>query len=91
MGTVLGIERLIDEYPELVRGNRTGVVTNYTMTDSRLIPVIDRLIRAFGRDIVKLFGPEHGVMAAAVEGESVGARMDEHNIRISGQIPAKFR
>ncbi|PSR30072.1 MAG: DUF1343 domain-containing protein [Sulfobacillus benefaciens] len=79
MGTVLGIERLIDEYPELVRGNRTGVVTNYTMTDSRLIPVIDRLIRAFGRDIVKLFGPEHGVMAAAVEGESVGARMDEHS------------
>ncbi len=77
--TVLGIDRLISEYPEKVRGNRTGVVTNYAMTDNQLVPVIDRLIAAFRENIVKLFGPEHGVMSAAVEGQKISDRKDAHS------------
>ncbi len=79
MKTVLGIERLIHEYPDLVKGKKNGIVTNYTMTDGQLVPVIDLLMNTFGKDIVKLFGPEHGVMGAAVEGESVPAQRDMHS------------
>lgn len=72
----LGIDRLINEYPSWVKGNRTGVVTNYAMTDSHLHPVIDRLIQVFGSNIVKLFGPEHGIRTASPEGEHISSEQD---------------
>ncbi|WP_020375692.1 exo-beta-N-acetylmuramidase NamZ family protein [Sulfobacillus thermosulfidooxidans] len=75
----LGIDRLINEYPSRVKGNRTGVVTNYAMTDSHLHPVIDRLIQVFGSNIVKLFGPEHGIRTASPEGEHISSEQDVHS------------
>ncbi|WP_053960180.1 exo-beta-N-acetylmuramidase NamZ family protein [Sulfobacillus thermosulfidooxidans] len=75
----LGIDRLISEYPSWVTGSRSGVVTNYAMTDGQLNPVIDRLIQVFGSNIVKLFGPEHGIRTASPEGEHIDSEVDAHS------------
>ncbi len=75
----LGIERLLEAERHHVAGRKAAVVTNYTMCDGQLAPVIDRLQNAFPAEIAALFGPEHGVRSEAREGESVESGTDEHS------------
>lgn len=83
----LGIEELLNNRRELLNGKRVGLVSNYTVTDSELRPVI-RLLAEGGAvasgsqgqaswKLTKLFGPEHGVKNSAKEGEHVTTDVDE--------------
>lgn len=78
MRVKLGIEVALEHLPPVLDGARIGLVTNYTATDSRLVPTIDRFWRHPGLRLTTLFGPEHGVRGSAREGEAVGYAVDGH-------------
>jgi uncharacterized protein YbbC (DUF1343 family) len=73
-----GIEVLLAQKRDLLRGRRVGFVGNYTVTDSHLCPVIDLLWDSHEWRLSVLFGPEHGVKNAAREGERVTSEIDAH-------------
>ena len=75
----LGIDVLLTQERHLIAQKRLALVSNYTMTDARLIPVIDRLQAARNAHLVRLFGPEHGVLNASREGEPVKTGIDAHS------------
>ncbi|MCL6452266.1 MAG: DUF1343 domain-containing protein [Alicyclobacillus sp.] len=76
----LGIEILLERHRALLRGKRVGLVSNYTVTDSALRPVIWLMMEGDEEgewQLAKLFGPEHGVKNSAKEGEHVASTVDE--------------
>jgi len=75
----LGVEVLLANGGGLLAGSRIGLVSNYTMTDSRLTPVIDLFLDNPKCQLVKLYGPEHGVRNSAKEGESISFATDQHS------------
>lgn len=74
----LGIDGLMTHHHALIEKKRIGLVSNYTMTDGRLVPVIDHLRWDTDTELARLFGPEHGVLNAAKEGEHVETGVDAH-------------
>lgn len=74
----LGVEVLLESQSRLLQGKRVGLISNYTMTDRHFQPVIDLLVDSTDWEITKLFGPEHGVMNSAKEGEHVSFSVDAH-------------
>lgn len=73
---LLGVEVLLSERLDLVRGKRVGLVTNPSGVDGELVPTVDRLHRAEGVELVRLFGPEHGVRGEVYAGEDVPDGVD---------------
>jgi uncharacterized protein YbbC (DUF1343 family) len=73
----LGIEVLLTQRRELLRGRTIGVVSNYNVTDSLIRPIISLLVEDNEWTVAKLFGPEHGVKNSAKEGEEVDFTIDE--------------
>jgi uncharacterized protein YbbC (DUF1343 family) len=59
-----GLEVLLEDRLDTLRGKRVGFLCNHTAVDRDLRHGIDRL-RAAGVQLVRLFGPEHGVRATA--------------------------
>jgi uncharacterized protein YbbC (DUF1343 family) len=78
-----GIEVLLSQRRDLLRGKRVSFVGNYTVTDSRLRPVIDLLWDSHDWRLSVLFGPEHGIKNAAREGELVVSEADPHTGLVS--------
>ncbi len=64
-----GLEVLLEDVSRL-HGLRVGFVCNHTAIDRDFRHGIDRLIQA-GVNLVRLFGPEHGVRATAQDMEGV--------------------
>ncbi len=60
----LGIEVLIEEHLDLIKGKRVGLITNPSAVDSRMRSDVDILANTPGIDLVALFGAEHGVRGA---------------------------
>lgn len=75
----LGVEVLFASKRTIIAGKKVGLVSNYSMTDSRLTPVIDLFLADSDCQLVKLFGPEHGVRNSAKEGEQVAFATDRHS------------
>lgn len=73
---VPGIEVLLEDPPDLLRGKRIGLVTNPTGVDRELRNNIDLLASHPDLNLVALFGPEHGVRGSAQAGEKVAASVD---------------
>ena len=71
---VLGIER-IDEYQELFKNKRVGLITNPTGIDSNFNSSID--ILRTKTNLVGLFSPEHGVRASIQAGLALDTYVDE--------------
>lgn len=65
-----GLEALIDEFPQLIRGARLGVVCHPASVDADLRHALDLLHAAGGR-IAAIFGPEHGARGEAQDMEEV--------------------
>ena len=70
-----GIEILLSDSVELVRGRRAGLVSNQSGVDSRGTSDVTRL-RDAGIDLVALFSPEHGFRGAAAPGAGVASSTD---------------
>lgn len=73
----LGIEELLCNRRNLLRGKRLGVVSNYSVTNTDFQPVISALIAEPDWYVAKLFAPEHGVKNSAKEGEEVQFMVDD--------------
>ena len=65
-----GLEELLLNVPPSLRGARVGLCCNPTAVDRNLRHAVETLPKA-GLSIQRLFGPEHGVYAAAQDMISV--------------------
>ncbi len=72
-----GIEVLRSQDFALLEGKKVGLITNPTGVDSRLRSTIDILYEAPNVELVRLFGPEHGVRGNAHAGDKVDGAVDE--------------
>ncbi len=71
-----GIEVLLSERMDLIRGKRVGLITNPTGVTADLISTIDALHALPEVKLVALFGPEHGVRGDAFAGQHVNDSVD---------------
>ncbi len=71
-----GIEVLLTEQLDLVRGKRVGLITNPTGVTSQLVSTIDALHAQPEVKLVALFGPEHGVRGDVSAGNHVADIVD---------------
>lgn len=71
-----GLEVLVKSNFEIIKGKRTGLITNPTGVDQYLRSNIDILFKANGVKLVALFSPEHGVRGDFAAGEQVGTAFD---------------
>lgn len=74
-----GIEVLVEDRADLVRGARVGLLAHAASATRRLEHASSALAAA-GADVVRLFAPEHGVTAAAQD----MVRVDERRDRLTG-------
>lgn len=72
-----GLERLLSDESRLrtLRTGRVGLLVNPTSVTANLVHAIDAL-RAKDIDIVRLFGPEHGIRGEAQDMEAVAEPVD---------------
>ncbi len=71
-----GLDRLINEGYEPLKGKRIGLITNHTGVDAQLRSNIDLLHNHPDYHLVALYGPEHGVRGSAAAGEHVATYTD---------------
>ncbi len=71
---VTGLQRLL-ETPDVFRNRRLGLVTNRSGVTPQLERNIDAMLKA-GLNLTVIFSPEHGLYAAAKEGEPVSETVD---------------
>ena len=72
----LGIEELLDSHAALVEDRRVGLITNPSGVDGDLVPTVDRLAANGRLELVRLFGPEHGIRGDTPAGDGVGDSVD---------------
>jgi uncharacterized protein YbbC (DUF1343 family) len=66
-----GLENLLENHLDLVRGKRIGLLTNQTAVDSEGRHIVD-LLSAHAQIVAVLFGPEHGFMGDVEDAASIG-------------------
>lgn len=71
-----GLDRLVDEGFERLRGRKVGLIANQSTVDRRLRHAIDLLHGASGVELDRLFGPEHGLRGEVQDMEGVGSETD---------------
>ena len=71
-----GVETLIKNNFEILKGKRVGLVTNPTGVDRSLRSTVDILHNAPEVNLVALYGPEHGVRGEFTAGEYVDFETD---------------
>ena len=73
----LGVEVLLQEQLDEIRGKNVGLITNPTGVDQNLNSIVDLLHNHPDVNLVALYGPEHGVRGDAQAGEYVEFYIDE--------------
>jgi len=73
----LGLEVLLSERLDLIRGKHVGLITNQTGVDSQLRSNIDLLYRNPEVKLTALFSPEHGIRGERLAGDYVKSYIDE--------------
>lgn len=72
-----GLEVLVDNDFEPLKGKRIGLLTNPSGVDRNLRSTIDILFNAKGVELVRLFAPEHGVRGDIYAGGHADDSFDE--------------
>ena len=72
-----GVEVLLDDQKELLKGKKVGLITNPTGIDSKMNSIVDLLDEDPDIELTALFGPEHGVRGDAQAGAYVESYIDE--------------
>jgi len=77
----LGIDVLVAERLDLLRGKKVGLVTHPAGVDATWMPTVDRLV-SVAKDndfkVVRLYGPEHGIRGFMGPGEKQDGAVDPH-------------
>ncbi|HWV24378.1 MAG TPA: DUF1343 domain-containing protein [Thermomicrobiales bacterium] len=71
-----GLEVLLDEGHPLVDNQRIGLITNHTAIDRELRSAVDLLHADPRFELVRLYGPEHGVRGDVQAGDHVDSERD---------------
>ncbi len=71
-----GIEVLLSDSLDLVRGRRVGLITNHTGRNRAGVPTIDLLADHPEVELVALYSPEHGIRGSAEAGVRVSDSVD---------------
>jgi uncharacterized protein YbbC (DUF1343 family) len=74
---VLGLENLLQNHLDLVKGKRIGLMTNPSGVDRNLRSTVDLLFKHPDIKLTALFGPEHGIRGAIYAGERIGDEVDQ--------------
>jgi len=74
---LLGVEVFLENYLNLVKGKRIGLITNPTGVDSQLRSTIELFYKNTDIQLVALYGPEHGVRGNSQAGEYVPFYVDQ--------------
>jgi uncharacterized protein YbbC (DUF1343 family) len=72
-----GLEVLINQRFDILKGKNIGLITNPTGVDHNLRSTIDILFNSPAIKLVALFSPEHGVRGDFAAGEQVGTVIDQ--------------
>jgi len=75
-GVETGLEVLVRNNFESLKGKRVGLITNPTGVDRDFNSSADILFNAPGIKLVALYGPEHGVRGEFTAGEIIGTEKD---------------
>ncbi len=73
----LGIDVLLEEKFDLIKGKKIGLITNSTGLTGQAESDIDVLHRHPGVQLIALFGPEHGIRGDIPAGEKVAQYQDQ--------------
>lgn len=73
----LGVDVLLNEDLDLIKGKNVGLITNPTGVDQHLNSIVDTLYKNKDVNLVALYGPEHGVRGGAQAGDDVDFYIDE--------------
>lgn len=73
---VLGVENLLENHLDLIKGKRVGLMTNPSGVDGNLMSTVDLLFRHPDINLRALFGPEHGIRGAIYAGERIRDEVD---------------
>ncbi|AIM16196.1 MULTISPECIES: exo-beta-N-acetylmuramidase NamZ domain-containing protein [Neobacillus] len=73
----LGVEVLLKDQINLIKGKRVGLITNPTGVDQELNSIVDLFYQHKEFELTALYGPEHGVRGSAPAGEYVESYIDE--------------
>ncbi|OYV03236.1 hypothetical protein CGW93_01805 [candidate division bacterium WOR-3 4484_18] len=73
----LGIDVLLEEKLNLIRGKRIGLIANQTSVNSKLQSTIDLLYQHPDVELIALFAPEHGIRGELPAGAKVRDYIDE--------------
>lgn len=71
-----GLDVLAEGRFDRLRGRTVGLIANQSAVDRRYRHAIDLLHQAPGVELVRLFGPEHGLRGEAQDMEGVGSGLD---------------
>ncbi|MBS4202998.1 exo-beta-N-acetylmuramidase NamZ family protein [Lederbergia citrea] len=73
----IGVEVLLKEKKNLIKGKKVGLITNPTGVDQELNSIVDLLHNDPDVSLTALYGPEHGVRGDAQAGQYVPYYIDE--------------
>jgi uncharacterized protein YbbC (DUF1343 family) len=73
---VLGVENFLQNYLDLVKGKKVGLLTNPSGVDRKLRSTADQFFKHPDIKLTALFGPEHGIRGAIYAGEKYGNEID---------------
>ena len=73
----LGVEVLLQDRIDLIKGKRVGLITNPTGVDKSVTSIVDLLHTNPNVQLTALYGPEHGVRGDAQAGQYVEKYIDE--------------
>lgn len=71
-----GLDVLLRDGHSALEGKRIGLVTNHTAVTRELVSIVDALHTDDRFEVVRLFGPEHGVRGTAQAGDPVDDDVD---------------
>ena len=77
----LGLDILVESQMTALKGKRVALLAHPASVDSQLIHMVDRCIQA-DINLVRLFGPEHGILGAAQDMESVDEEVVDPKLKI---------
>lgn len=82
----VGVDILFTEdYADILRGKKVGLITNHTAVNRQLIPtheVLKKNAQKYGYKFIVLFAPEHGITGAGYESEQMKDAKDTDGIPI---------
>lgn len=74
---ILGNERILNDYKDLVDGKNVGLITNQTGIDRMGLSTVGKLKAYPGLNLIALYSPEHGLDGKTKAGQWVESYIDE--------------